>query len=56
MAAMDKEMIGKLKEFERALIELSRMMNAADYEFSGISSTSTSVDDMLQKCEVRLSC
>ena len=51
---MDKEKIKTLKKFERALVDLARVMDMADVEFRGISSTSMSVDDMLAKCEVKI--
>jgi DNA repair exonuclease SbcCD ATPase subunit len=51
VAAMDDAKIKTLKKFEKALIDLGRILDVADGEFQGISSTSTSVDDMLAKCK-----
>ena len=53
VAEMSDDLISLLRKFDQSCSEIATELEVAESDYRDISATSSSVDDMLDKCEVR---
>ena len=53
VAEMSDDQISLLRKFDQLCSEIATELEVAESDYRDISATSSSVDDMLDKCEVR---